>query len=342
MADKQGIPLTDISGFPLTATRRLADLWITTAEELVSAATPPDATRALAQYLGISEEDVLDLVDLADGALPEGLSFGLEDVEQYGLGALDEPHAEDPAMETFAVAHLPAHIDLHLRLPAVRNQGQRGTCVAHACVAVREFLLGKENLHVDLSEQFAYWSCKQRDGRPGSGSYLSVAMSCLEDTGVCLEQIWPYSDHTIAGNEGAGPPPAAAIEAAIPYRVEGSRELPARSLDDLRQALANEQPIAFAVPVYSYWFTDPVKRAGDIRLPLVSDHLLGGHAMCLLGYQDDLQVPGGGYFLVRNSWGMNWASRNTTAAGYCRIPYAYLQQYGAAAYTAWAAPTPAG
>ena len=94
--------------------------------------------------------------------------------------------------------------------------------------------------------------------------------------------------------------------------------------------------MAFAVPVYGYWLSEPVRTNGDIRIPLVSDKALGGHAMCMVGYQDDAAVPGGGYFLVRNSWGTSWAKGNAAGAGYCRMPYAYMTQLGRSAYTATA------
>jgi C1A family cysteine protease len=50
----------------------------------------------------------------------------------------------------------------------------------------------------------------------------------------------------------------------------------------------------------------------------------GGHAVCLVGYQDASTVPGGGYFLVRNSWSTAWAYQSPYTAGYGRIPYAYI------------------
>jgi C1A family cysteine protease len=31
-----------------------------------------------------------------------------------------------------------------------------------------------------------------------------------------------------------------------------------------------------------------------------------GHAMLAVGYQDDPEVEGGGYLIVRNSWGKSW------------------------------------
>lgn len=59
-----------------------------------------------------------------------------------------------------------------------------GTCVAHAAVAVREFLVGNRG-DPDLSEQLVYWACKQRDGNPESGgTYIKFAMDVLKTLGV--------------------------------------------------------------------------------------------------------------------------------------------------------------
>ena len=46
----------------------------------------------------------------------------------------------------------------------------------------------------------------------------------------------------------------------------------------------------------------------------------GGHAMLLVGYEDDETVLGGGYFIVRNSWGNGWGED-----GYLKMPYAYAE-----------------
>ena len=61
--------------------------------------------------------------------------------------------------------------------------------------------------------------------------------------------------------------------------------------------------------------------------------------MCMVGYQDDPDVPGGGYFLVRNSWGTTWAGNNVIEPGHARIPYAYLKRYASAAYRASLVPS---
>ena len=75
--------------------------------------------------------------------------------------------------------------------------------------------------------------------------------------------------------------------------------------------------------------------SGDVRLPLLTDPNRGGHALCIVGYEDDPSVPGGGFFIVRNSWGEDWAQASKVAPGYCRLPYRYLEVYGTVAYTPW-------
>lgn len=54
----------------------------------------------------------------------------------------------------------------------------------------------------------------------------------------------------------------------------------------------------------------------------------GGHAMCIIGYQDDNSVPGGGYFIIRNSWDDTWGSECPFGAGNGTIPYQYLTDEG--------------
>ena len=335
MAEKEGIPLTDVEGFSSDSTARLAELWITTAEEFISAVDDAGA-QGMADILGLSTEELTSLLDGATAAAPDFSGTRGGPMVFPGLGALDEPEGLDPSEASGIRAVLPPQANLIGRMPPVRNQQGRGTCVAHASAAVREYLLGPESTAGDLSEQFLYWACKQRDGFPGEGTYIKTAMAVLEDEGVCPEAIWPYIPTKIADNEGQGPPPADAAGKAAAYRIAKGEPVEPRWVDELKKALASGKPVAFAVPVYGYWLTEPVRTNGDIRIPLPTDKSVGGHAMCMVGYQDDADVPGGGYFLVRNSWGTTWSKHSTAGAGYCRLPYEYMAQFGRSAYTATA------
>lgn len=47
--------------------------------------------------------------------------------------------------------------------------------------------------------------------------------------------------------------------------------------------------------------------------------------MVLVGYQDDEGLPGGGYFIARNSWGQGWPAASRHAAGHALISYDYAR-----------------
>ena len=48
--------------------------------------------------------------------------------------------------------------------------------------------------------------------------------------------------------------------------------------------------------------------------------LLGGHAVCLVGYDDNFKNTRNGYFIAKNSWGPTWGDK-----GYFYMPYAVIQ-----------------
>ena len=335
MAEKQGTSLAGVAGMASSVVAQLAELWLTTAEELVSAARQPGGEAGLVSFLRLPADQVEALVNAAVDVLPADVSFEDEEPFELALGALAIDDVASPDDEPVSFADLPDEVDLHATMPAVRNQGSRGTCVAHAAAAVREFLTGASSTGANLSEQFLYWACKQRDGHPSDfGTWIKDAMAVLQDTGVCPETVWPYNKAVIAHNEGQGPPPAGAQAQAAPFKVISTKKLEARWLQGLKEALADGQPVAFSVSIFQSWQNPWTFRNGDIRLPLPGEKNLGGHAMCMVGYADDDDVPGGGYFIVRNSWGEAFGQQGKIAPGYCRLPYAFVQQNGWEAYTA--------
>ncbi len=232
MADKQGTPLLDIIGFPVDLADRLAGLWITTADEFYNAADG-DGALGLAEYLGISEEAVRALSDLAS---PEVSMRSVGPVEFPGLGALDDEPGPDPSeapASALGRSVLPTLVNLIDLMPPVRDQKDRGTCVAHACAAVREALLGPDaSTTFDLSEQYLYWACKEKDNWAGEGTWIKVGMvgmEVLQAQGICPEPVWPYNPKKVAGNEGQGPAPAGALDAAAAYRITRGELLQARA-----------------------------------------------------------------------------------------------------------------
>jgi hypothetical protein len=349
MADKKGTPLSSIAGFPPDVIQKLAAYWITTAEELAGAAALENGAAGLAKLAGLTDQQLGDLLTKVEAALPASMTAagaaarGM--LNRHGMGALD---TQDAALTNAAggaapaaAAPLPPNVDLHASFPPVRDQGMRGTCVAHACTAVREYLTGAQSTSQDFSEQFLYWNCKHHDNAPSQeGTYISTGMDRLRADGIPNEADWPYDPNPIPGNEPQDPAPNGILDKAAPRRIISSSKLNANNVDALRQALAVQNPVAFAVSVYSSWFAEPTQTTGDIRLPLPGEQLEGGHALCAVGYQTDASVPGGGYFLVRNSWGTAYARQSPVAPGYIRIPYAYVSQYANSAYAAVVSTSP--
>ncbi len=218
----------------------------------------------------------------------------------------------------------------------IRDQGDRGTCVAHAVCAVAECqekrVTGES---IDLSEQFVYWTAKSNDGDPdGEGTWLHVSMPVTERDGACLEAVWPYNPTPAPGNESQGPPSAGATTDAERHLLREPREIAPRDSSQIRTSLDQGRPVAIALPVFDNWESNPnTDTTGLIPMPLPDSVLAGGHAMCATGYAWDPDFAGGGYLLIRNSWGTRWAPDSPAAPGYGALPFLYVDRYGAEAWT---------
>lgn len=214
----------------------------------------------------------------------------------------------------------------------VRNQLGRQTCVAFACAALLECAeYRRTNVAVDLAPQFVYWDCKHHDGMPQTPTTtIPTAMACLARDGACEEAAWPYGGQPVAGNEAQDPPPGSAMGGAASHKAQSVSTLPARSSADLITELDGGRPLALVVPVYA---TSPLVKVwtnprGKITMPVGRTHWIGNHAVCVVGHQPDPTAPGGGFFIVRNSWGTDWAKASPYGAGYGALPLDYVDMYG--------------
>lgn len=345
-----GIPLTSIRGLNAPQIRTLNGLWINTAQELAGVYGASEPVRGrLAATLGIQRSALDPIVTAAQRLIPlmygaPSRAMALDGTEpEYGLGALlDDPdvvqqrHRDLPPYQGALRPPLPDRHSLLEQLPPLRNQGRRSTCVAHAALALREQLeiAAGAPRDLDLSEQFVYWWCKERDGLPARpGTYLSLGMRCLVEMGAPVEALWPYVSEP-GPVEGQGPPPESAAGGDPAYRTAQTQAFNRDDIAGMKTCIVEGRSIAFAIPVFESWYKSPaMARWGKITLPLAREPVLEGHAMTLVGYQDDPQAPGGGYFLVRNSW-QPWAWEGTWAPGYGYLPYAYITAHANTVFSA--------
>lgn len=70
----------------------------------------------------------------------------------------------------------------------------------------------------------------------------------------------------------------------------------------------------FGFTVYESFESNTVARTGHAPMPSTRERVLGGHAVCAIGYDESKR-----WFICRNSWGTSWGMR-----GYFTLPYDYL------------------
>jgi hypothetical protein len=176
---------------------------------------------------------------------------------------------------------------------------------------------------VDLSEQHLYYEIKLLDDDPAAcGASQALAVRALRESGQCHESIWPYDPTLPCDKQGA--PPATATLDGLNYRLEPFA-VDERNVDDYKEQLAQARPVTLSVPTYNSWFLSPeVRRSGRITMKIGDESEEEGHAFVAVGYQNTPDSPGGGYFIVRSSWGLGWASESPYGAGYGTIPYQYI------------------
>ena len=162
-------------------------------------------------------------------------------------------------------------------------------------------------MKLDLSEQFQYWNCKQQEGNTNNGTYPEISFALANRDGICKESTWRSNPRENPANPIYSPPPANAQSEAANYKVRQAVSITQyKSVHTLKQYITSGNPIAIVIPVYDSWEENGNSRStGNITLPLPGEEPTAGHSMVLVGYEDNPDFAGGGYFVVRNSWGID-------------------------------------
>jgi hypothetical protein len=340
----------ETSALPTAVQARLKNLGYLTVEQVASARKMLGSR--LDSYAGVELQPFLSKTP--EATRPAQLAFAVTTADYYLGARLKKPMAAvTPKRNLRAAATIPKNriapaaapppfggtpdVNLISEMPPIRNQQNRGTCVAFASVACLEHCLLAQHPALDLSEQFLYWASKQHDGDSNVvGTYVSVAIPLLAADGCCEEIVWPYNGNQVPGNESQGPPPANAQQAAGKYKAPRYNELTATDIAAIKQELALNRCVAVNVAYFAEsWESTDTRSTGNITLPVPGGQTDDGHAVCLVGYEDLPGNPelGGGRFILRNSWNGIWGVNCSYGTGYGTIPYAYLVTYGAEAYS---------
>lgn len=191
---------------------------------------------------------------------------------------------------------------------AHRDQGFRGTCVGQAAayfadINYLQLTSDKPTRHeinefrrsypidtlyaTSFSAESAYkWSRDELPHALASGSYVSASVLSLTKKGICSERLWPTAK---IESYIVSEPPDAISEGSF-HKTSGYAEI--LNFDHACNAIYRHGVILGALRVYENYISGFAK--GEFPEP--GGKLIGGHALCFIGYDKD-------YLYCLHSWG---------------------------------------
>ena len=235
-------------------------------------------------------------------------------------------------LETIGVAQpqalsLAAQVDLRQYCSPIENQGSLGSCTANATVGLVEYFERRAHgKYIDASRLFLYKVTRDLMHATGdTGAYLRSTMGALALFGVPPEEYCPYNVAAFDVEPSALCFAFASNFRAIAYyRLDPAGTSPSALLARIKGNLSAGLPSVFGFTVYNS--ISQAGTTGRIPYPSTGDKVIGGHAMLMVGYDDNVTITNTttssstkGAFIVRNSWGTSWGD-----AGYGMLPYDYV------------------
>jgi C1A family cysteine protease len=195
-------------------------------------------------------------------------------------------------------------VDHRAEMPAIFDQGRAGTCVACAIGYYDKTFQEQRENHwgMDRDEhRFSPLFIYSQRAEPGDGGMtIREAMKIVNQEGVCSLEVMPYREDAIDDN-----PTAVQRKAARRYRSRSFARI--SSLGEAELYLRDNCFVAGLMVHES--FMDA--RRGVIPMPAKGDPFVGGHALCIVGFDRGKQR-----LIFANSWSQAWGD-----AGYGYIAY---------------------
>jgi C1A family cysteine protease len=292
----------------------------------VAAEIPP---RAIGAEIHDVEENV---ITVGTGWLPE-----FPDLRDYTEHTKDIPQMAQQ-LNIVAESQVPSKVDLRQWCSPIENQGNLGSCTAHAAVGMVEYFQRRAfNEYIDGSRLFVYKTTRNLLGWQGdTGAFCRTTMAALVMCGIPPEQYWPYTTVQHPGqasNRTFDDEPGSFVysladnfEALRYFRHDPVGTDRNTVLNRVKTWLAAGVPAMFGF--YGFNSFNQTSVPGGIPYPCPGEYAQWGHAVLAIGYDDAFEISNTqcnkvtrGALLIRNSWGTNWGDK-----GYGWLPYEYVLQ----------------
>lgn len=228
------------------------------------------------------------------------------------------PDERDYIYYSSATEVLRNSVDLREWDTIVESQDSLGSCSSNALTNAYELMVKMlyPEYFIHLSRLFIYYNTRSEYGSivEDNGMFLRDGLKSLSKLGVCSETLWPYELEKFDDR-----PTDECYEDAKKRKILKYQKL--ESIYYITEVLNSNNPVVFGMEIYD-GFMDLNERISTVNFPSRKEKSLGGHAMCMVGYDLDKRL-----FLAKNSFGSNWGDH-----GYCWIPFDYIKQEG---YDIW-------
>ena len=235
-------------------------------------------------------------------------------------------------IEDLDASNLKKKVDNRKYCTPIENQGNLGSCTAHSCVGMFEYMQNKSfNEYFDGSRLFLYKATRLLMGQEGlgdTGAYIRTSLGAMRLFGIPYEEYWPYNDDPNLFDKMPDPwlwSFAQNFQSIKQFRVDFSPDGD-DNIQRMKEYLTKGFVLNFGFVVFTSQI-DARSNGGIIPYPSIGEKVEGGHAVLIVGYDDSKIATNPrdgnnkiGCFLIRNSWGEEWGEK-----GYGWLPYEYFR-----------------
>ena len=202
---------------------------------------------------------------------------------------------------------LPESVSLLKFAPDRQNQGQQGSCVAWSSVyAARTIVEAASTNQPGNSTAYSPAFVYNQIGLEGcQGAYIQNAMEFMSTRGVVPYNDFPYTDQDCSRQPNASLESKATQNKLHGFtRLTDGESTEGINVRAIKEHLAKDAPVVIGMMVGGSFMQG--MKGKEMWAPTDEDRSqagFGGHAMCVIGYDDRKQA-----FQLMNSWGPEWGN----------------------------------